>query len=350
MPPAGRGRGRGRGRDAPAPVLPPLPYLFSSHGRSVPVILKVGLGGLAGAADNMSAVGIPANSGLVARLQFVQWIPQPIAPDGVLRVAVATCHLMRLFIGRCSVGPSAADRQAAAQANVFTGRLHAEAWSRILSTLVDNGLLEQPCHSLEAFDKSLMNLELVDTAPLQLLASDWVPADALNVPAAADNQELHDRLAYARYLNLASVSFLEDTSRPNRALQSYGYLAGAVGACFSQPAREREMDPMHFVIQQLRDHICARAVPDGQAAFGLKRMLPDLVLPAMLRAVTVNSAELTSEFIDALAYATPTLRASVEQRRLHILGSRQALKCSTDLEPSRRSLEPCSLRGQTPVR
>lgn len=155
---------------------------------------------------------------------------------------------MRLFLGRCRVGPSAADRQAAAQMNIFNGRLSADAWSRIMSTLVDNGLLDQPCHTLEAFDKSPANLSLVDPAPLQLLAGDWVPADALNVPDAAANQELHERMAYMRYLNLATVSFLEDLAQSNRALHSFGYLAGAVGACFSQASPESEMAPMHFVI------------------------------------------------------------------------------------------------------
>lgn len=300
----------------------PRPFLFSPAGRSIPVILCVGLGGVQGAADNVGLVGIPAATGLVARLTFVRWLPQAVGPDGVNRVAIASCHLMRLFISRCRIGPSVADRQAASQMNVFAGRLSADAWSRILSALVDNGLLEKPCHSLELFEQSLADLAIVDESPLLLLASDWAPADALVLPNAAANQDLYDRLAYIRFLSLASISFLEDTTKPNQSLRSFGYLAGAVGPCFSQAAREDELAPMHFLIQQLRDHVCGRGVPDGQAAFGLKRMLPDLTLPAMLRPLTVDSEEMSAELLDSIAYSSPARRAGVEQRRLYLLGAR----------------------------
>lgn len=322
MPPAARGRGRGRGRGGGAPVLRPMPFLFSPAGRSVPVILHVGLGGSQGAADNVGLVGLPAATGLVARLTFVRWLPQAIGPDGVNRVAIASCHMMRLFISRCKIGPSAADRQAASQASIFTGRLSADAWSRILSTFVDNGLLDQPCHTLELFEQALAKLALADENPLQLLAGDWVPADALTLPNAVANQDLYDRLSYVRFLSLASASFLEDTMKPGQFLQSFGYLAGAVGPCFSQAAREDELAPMHYLIQQLRDHVCGRNVPDGQAAFGLKRLLPDLTLPAMLRPLTVDLEEMSSELLDAIAYSTPVRRAGVEQRRLYLLGAR----------------------------
>lgn len=343
MPPVGRGRGRGRGRGA-AVAPPPRPFLFSPAGRSVPVILSVGLGGAAGPADPFSLVGVPTDSGLVARLRFVRWLPPAAGPDGVNRVALASCHMMRLFLSRCQVGPSAADRQAAGQASVFTGRLSADAWSRILSTFVDNGLLDQPCHTLDLFEQSLANLIVVDPTPLQLLATDWVPADAFVVPAAAADQELHDRMAYLRFLNLASVAFLEDKGRPAQPLRAFCYLAGAVGPCYSQPARENELGPMHFIVQRLRDHVCARTVPDAQAAFGLKRLLPDLVLPAALRALTIDQEELSAELLDAIEYVTPARRAVVEQRRLYILGARlswhllEMLDPSLTAEPSRRSM------------
>lgn len=275
-----------------------------------------------GPADQIGLVGIPSNSGLVARLSFVRWLPPVTGPDGVNWVAIASCHMMRLFLSRCQVGPSAADRQAAGLASVFTGRLSADAWSRILSTLVDNGLLNQPCHTLDLLEQSLANLTVVDSTPFQLLATDWVPADALVVPAAGADQELHDRMAYLRFLNLASVAFLEDKGRSTQPLLAFSYLAGAVGPCYSQPARENELSPMHFIIQRLRDHVCARAVPDAQAAFGLKRLLPDLVLPAALRALTVDQEELSAELLDAIEYVNPARRAMVEQRRLYILGAR----------------------------
>lgn len=341
MPPAGRGRGRGRGPAGQGPVqAPPVPFLFSQNGRSVPVLLHVGLGGVNGAADNVGLVGIPSASRLVSQMRFVRWMPQPNAPDGVNRVALASCHLMRLFVGRCQVGPSAADRQAAGQANVFTGRLTADAWSRILSTLLDNGLFDSAYDTLEVFEQSLGTLVIADPTPLQLVAADWAYADALVIPPAAQDQELHDRVAYMRFLSLATVSFLENPLVPNKALYTFGYLAGAVGPCFSQPAREDELAPMHFLVQQLRDHICARAVPDGQATLGLKRVLPDLVLPSALRACFVDAEELTSEFLDAVTYTNPARRAVVEQRRISILGIRSILgpcceKRHAVLEPSR---------------
>lgn len=322
MPPAARGRGRGRGRGAPALAPAPVQVLFSPPGRSVPVLLYVGANGVQGAADNAGLIGIPVATGLVSRLSFVPWLPPAVGPDGIHRVALSSCQMTRLFLGRCRVGPSAADRQAASRANVFTCRLTADAWSRILSALVDNGLLDLPCHTLELFEQSLANLSLTDENPLRLSAGDWAFSDALVVPAAAVDQEMHDRLAYLRFLSLASVSFLEDVSKQGRTLHSFSYLAGAVGPCFSQRARESELAPVHFLGQQLRDHICSRGVPDGQAAFGLKRMLPDLVLPAMLRALTIDLGELSSELLDAITYATPARRAGVEQRRISVLGAR----------------------------
>lgn len=87
-------------------------------------------------------------------------------------------------------------------------------------------------------------------------------------------------------------------------------------------------------------------MPDGQAAFGLKRVLPDLVLPAALRATIIHAEESASELLDAIARrcsvdATPARRAGVEQGRLYVLGARFAnLEIIENLDPSREAEAP----------
>lgn len=352
MPPAGRGGrgGRGGGLGPPAgPALPPPnPFLFSPAGRSVPVMLHVGLGGIAGAADNTSMVAIPADSDVVSKTQFAPWQATPPAPDGVARVVLTSSQMTRMFLWRCSVGGTAADRAVAARMHVFNGRLNADAWSRILSALLDNGLFAEAFNDWDSFEAAMGGLVLANPADLQLNGADWVPGDDLVVPPQAQDRDLHDRMSYLRFLTLATVSFMEDLTHANRPLESYCYLAGAIGPCFSQPFREDEMATLHFVTQQLRDIVCSRATPDGQAAFGLRRSLPALKLPPMLRSVSVSIDDLSTEMLDAIQYLNPAQRVAVEQRRIDILGTRCARESRNALRDG--SLAPCLSRADSLAR
>lgn len=323
MPPAGRGRGRGgRGRGARGAPAPVLPFLFSPAGRTVPVLVHLGRGGVQGPASNLSAVGIPASCGLVARLSFVPWIKMPPVPDGIERVTLSHSQLFRLVGWKCTVGPTVADRAAADRVHVFNCRISADAWSRILSSLVDSKLLELPCHTYMAFEASLMALTVTDPRALQLSAADWVLGDPFVVPPAGNDADLVARMAYLRFLSLATLTLLEDRASFQTPLKDFAYLVGALGPCLSQAAREDEVAPLHFSCQQLRDQVCTRATPDGQAAIGLKRILPDLRLPPMLRPLSISHEELSSELLDSIQYTHAAQRAAVEQRRIQILGER----------------------------
>lgn len=331
MPPAGRGRGRVRPQGgqggAPAPILP---FLFSPAGRTVPVVLYVGRGGPQGPADNASAVGIPSSCGLVLRMSFVPWVKLPLGPDGIERVALSHFQFFRLFGWRCSVGPSAADKAAAGRVHMFNCRLSADAWSRILSAAVEAGLLERPCHSMKAWEASLSALVLPPEA-LQLRATDWVLADSLVIPQAGGDADLIARMSYLRFLSLATLALMEDAQDRQRPLRDFAYLVGAFGPCLSQLARENEVAPLHLTCQQLRDHLCARSIPDGQATAALKRALPEMRLPPMLQALSVSAEELASELMDALQYTTATQRVAVEQRRIQLMGERCKPLCLTYL-------------------
>lgn len=326
MPPAGRGGRGGRGRGAGQGGAPPapLPFLFSPVGRSVPVMVHVGLGGVVGPADNVGLVAVPSNSLVVIRTPFARWQATPPAPDGIARMALASCQMSRIFLGKCCVGPALGDRAAASQAHPFTARLTADAWSRILSALLDGGLFTETYQMWDPFERALAALEIANPDALHLVAADWAFADALVVPPAVQDQDLHDRMAYLRFLTFGTVTFLEDLSEPSKPLEKFSCLVGALGPCFAQPSRENEMAPLHFVAQQLRDHVCARAVPDGQAAFGLKRLMSEIRLPPVLRPTHASVEDLSSELLDAIQYSTPSQRAAVEQRRINILGARSA--------------------------
>lgn len=332
MPPAGRGRGgrggRGGGGGAPGgnPGGPPVPavnpFLFSPAARSVPILLYVGVGGMAGPADNASYVAVPSDSDVVTRTPFAQWKPSPPAPDGIVRSRLTSAQMTRVFLWRCVIGPTPADRNAAAAANPFTGRLGADAWSRVLSSLLDNGLFSRVYNSWDEFEHGMSSLAIADTGPLQLAGNDWVPGDAFVMPPAGADPHLIERMGYLRFLTFATASFLEDPTNLSRPLENFCYLVGALGPCFAQPSREDEMASLHYVAQRLRDFICARAVPDGQAAHGLKRMISEIKLPPMLRLRFTDLEDLSSELLDSIQYANPPQRAAVEQRRIDILGSR----------------------------
>lgn len=115
------------------------PFVFSPLGRSVPALVHIGAGGVTGAADNLGIVAVPADSPVVRCTPFAPRQPFPLAPDGVARVSLSSCQMVRVFLGRCAVGPSGADHNAAAGAHPFNARLNADAWSRILSMLLDSG-------------------------------------------------------------------------------------------------------------------------------------------------------------------------------------------------------------------
>ena len=82
---------------------------------------------------------LAADSPAVTALTFVTPDLAPPAAGGGARVQLATQTAFRLYIPRCKVGPTQADRNAAATQSVFTKRLEDAAWARILTELEASG-------------------------------------------------------------------------------------------------------------------------------------------------------------------------------------------------------------------
>lgn len=266
-----------------------------------------------------SPVALRADDPLVIATPFLGWNSVQGAPA---RVSLASFQMFRVFATRCRVGPLDNDRETAGALSIVQLRLSEDAWSRILSCLVDNGLLATGSQNLPSFLEAISKLAISDATQLDISTDDWVAGENLVMPN--DQADLSAALQPLAYLSHVTVCLLENETEPLKPWENLCYLAGALGPCLTQRARGQVTSSVQLVSQKLRVFLGGAAISDGAAARGLCDSLPDLKLPAVFQSTSIREADLRLELIDAIQYhsASESGRATIESRRVHLLGSR----------------------------
>lgn len=266
-----------------------------------------------------SPVFLRANDPLVRATPFLGWATVPGAPP---RVSLASFQMFKVFATRCRIGPQDGDKAAAATLSVLQLRLTEDAWSRVLSCLVDGGLLTNPFSDLLSFMEGISRLVIPDTTPLEIGANDWENGEKFSIPAppAAEAVTLQPLL----YLSYVTVGLLENDINTTHPWEDLCYLVGALGPCLTQHARALVTSSVQLISQKLRVFLGGAAISDGAAARGLGDALPNLRLPTLLRSASVRESDLRLEFVDSIQYysATTAGRSVIEARRVTLLGTR----------------------------
>lgn len=266
-----------------------------------------------------SPVFLRANDPLVLATPFLGWNNVQGAPA---RVSLASFQMFRVFASRCRVGQSDNDRETADALSILQVRLSEDAWSRILSCLVDNGLLALQAENFPAFSKMISELDIADATQLEISADDWVAGEIFAIPQ--DQAALSIALQPLAYLSYVTVSLLEGDIQLKLPWENLCYLTGALGPCLTQRSRGQATSSVQLVAQKLRAFLGGTAISDGAAARGLCDALPDLKLPTIFKSTSVREADLRLELLDAIQYhtASESGRATIETRRVSLLGPR----------------------------
>lgn len=266
-----------------------------------------------------SPVFLRSNDPLVLKTPFLGW---SVAPGVLARVSLASFQMFKVFATRCRIGSQDGDREAASPISVLQLRLTEDAWSRVLSCLVDNGLLRNDFRDLPTLMDSISCLLIPDITSLEIGAADWASGENFSVPAPPDAQAI--ALQPLAYLSYVTVSLLESDVNTLHPWGDLCYMAGALGPCLTQQARAQPTSSVQLISQKLRVFLGGSAISDGAAARGLGDALPDLRLPSILQSASVKEADLRLEFIDAIQYyaASAAGRATIEARRVFLLGAR----------------------------
>ena len=143
-----------------------------------------------------------ANDILVGSLPFLDW--QPSAPiGGTPMVTLTNSEAVAAFAIKCKLDRSPAAMPAHGPINPLTTKMTAAAWSRILTTVRDSGLVRRTVRNREE-----LHLYIREDVPIVIIGgADWAAAPPLNL--AGGNAAARAAAARIRFINLASVSNLE---------------------------------------------------------------------------------------------------------------------------------------------
>ena len=312
-------------------------------------------------------VDLPSSHPLVQQTAFLGYDDAP-AHGEVLLKRLATCQLLRAFGRRCYLAQSI---PAALSLSVFNLALTGLAWTRILQELVTSGLLLCSFETISELDDAIDRLTLVNAANLEITQLDLdlgegttaVPPAAGHAPVPATENRgrqadtsttLAASPATGRPALVAELAFLDYPLLPLIALELPGlspwanvsYLAGALGPCLTQAARNAGGSPRitagalsaglnkYLQIPAGMDALLAGELPDFLS--GLRSCLP---LP--MRCISVGLNALRTELRDAILYGQgPDDRARVEARRIHLIGHQCRTGVQTHSQAACRSPAP----------
>ena len=155
----------------------------------------------AGPVTRESPIFLEANEPLVlATTPFIDWQPAPpAAAGGPPRVSLAHFLAVKHFASRCSTSRNPADLAAAAAAHPLVLRLGGAFWTRVLTELVPNGLLDHPFGSTSTLELAMSQLTITNPANLEVGAADWTLGQAFAIPGALfyNHEYLHRFSAFA---------------------------------------------------------------------------------------------------------------------------------------------------------
>ena len=161
----------------------------------------------AGAPQAHAPLLVDANDQLVALLPWMPWDPAAAA-GGVPCVSLALSEALLAFSIKNKLDRTPADVAAMHPVNAMTLRLTANAWSRIMTAVRDNGLAAAVPKTLEDLHNYIR-----DRVPITAIsAADWALAPALGPGANAAHRA---QSLLVRYLSLATVGGLEVTAETN---------------------------------------------------------------------------------------------------------------------------------------
>jgi hypothetical protein len=332
----------------------------------------------AGPATPDSPVFLDAAEPLVLATAFLPWQSYPTAGAIPARVRLPSWLMIRLWIKRSSLSSLPADLAVLAVVDVFEFGLIAVAWSRILTELVDSGLLNATFSDPSTLDVAVEGLTIANPALLVILAADLDRGESFDTPGAPGRAGVPARRAGGgrpavraipaiapapptpgpaplRFIHLCRLPRLEDPV-DRCPLLALALAAGAFGAISTRASRADEAATINIAADVLRPNV-ERFVNGGgtlsDAALAIN--LPKVLIAAhralgILRTSAYSEAAVVSDLADGLRYLLggPEERRAIEARRsLH--AADHVSCCPTHLSHSHLDSPPL-LRARTPAR
>jgi hypothetical protein len=309
-----------------------------------------------------SLVYIPANSPLgqswaLLYPEAVVLHPAAAPMHPVDRVSLPQWAVIKFFLPRCSL--SAVMAPPPAGLSFFTANFTPAFWGRILSHLVDQGMLDSDPDSPRALAKTILALS-VDKAVMTVNTSDLAPAEPFDTPpvygppiaaiparaAVAARNRGAARIAAIpaqpavpaapppvvtpsapgppelRFLAIASASAFADSRNTSAPLAGFAFLCGHLGAVCTSASRTDPAGILHSAAAVLRRGLLSKfgnQFGDGP----LSRQLPSFAnafvsnFTALLETDSTQPAELEAQLSDAvqLFVGSPDERAGIERQR-----------------------------------
>lgn len=177
-------------------------------------------------ANPAAPIYVDANDSIVGSLPFLGWQPAA-AIGGVPMVTLSNSEALAAFAIKCKVDRAPAAMPAHAAINPLTLKMTAGAWSRILSAVRDNGLLQRTVAHREA-----LHAYICEHVPIVIIgAVDWAATPPLNLTGS--NAASRAAAARIRFIGLANVASLEvQTGAPSGVTAALGVGAASVDNVF----------------------------------------------------------------------------------------------------------------------
>lgn len=280
---------------------------------------------------------LPSDHELVAATPMLDWTTIPAPPGGAPRAGLDMFKASRAFLSRCSLSKEPADHTLFHQTPFIQFDLTDAAWERILTEYVNSELpqiLEDAgVRSLSLFDDAVNKLTPVDPSSWVISGADLLLRESFNTAAVAavparNRQAAVPAVAATQgpaelsFLNVCTISLLEDGSSASSPLLPLARLAGMLGPFSTRDQRLNAISTVQLTGALLRQQLLSRfgCAADGAMAVNLKDLIMDTYLPVAFAAVRASEEELRREARDACAYRrSPQGRTDVEIARMSYL-------------------------------
>lgn len=304
---------------------------------------------------------LPADDDLVAATSMLDWTPIAAAPGQNPMVGIDMFKAARAFLGRCSLSREPADQTIFQQTPFIQFDLTDAAWDRIISEYVNADLpqvlQDAGVRSLCGFDEAVSKLvpsnpgSWVISGPDLLLRESFDVAAVQAVPARGRGRGQPAAVAAAAaipgppellFLNLCTISLLEDGSSASAPLQPLSRLAGMLGPFSTRGKRLDPVSTVQLTSALLRQQLATRfgCSSDGAMAVNLKDFILDTYLPEVFAAFRASEEELRREARDACTYRRSSQgRTDVEISRMSYLRFRHVYP-TAPLYPRSRASTP----------
>ena len=308
-------------------------------------------------------VDLPATHPVVVMTAYLGWDAGPTGAGDVAQARLASWKMIVVFDQRLTISQSPIDIPAARCITPLNLALAGAAWARILNQLMASSFdgIVSTCRS-ELID-GIAALTLQNPADLIITAVDWLlgedttfvsavaPIPAVAAAPAVRAQGRRNQAGYVparpavpgraavpgvlgrpaldpalRFLSLVCIIELEEPGESAWVLLSY--LMGLLGACLSQPERNRASSQVQLSARALATgchrHFGTATTDDYSLAGNLRDYLrlAAHALPKVFLSTGLDSSALRAEGRDAMLYVRDDEgRRAVEQSRVHSLGA-----------------------------